>query len=104
VRRHQPYTHSRANASTADALFSDLARTHVKLVDFGVSKFAQAPQTTALDKPGNISVAGSPAYMAPELLPSGKKEDEDEDLKLEDGKVGYACDVWSLGAFALLCQ
>lgn len=57
-----------------------------------------------MDKPGNLSVAGSPAYMAPELLPSSKKEDEEEEegLKLEDGKVGYACDVWSLGAFVYL--
>ncbi|KWU42126.1 kinase-like protein, partial [Rhodotorula sp. JG-1b] len=52
-----------------NALFADEAKTHVKLVDFGVSKFAAGPSPTTAPK---VSVAGSPAYMAPELLPGGR--------------------------------
>ncbi|BGP46731.1 hypothetical protein JCM10450v2_002579 [Rhodotorula kratochvilovae] len=81
-----------------NALFSDSLRTHVKLVDFGVSKFAAAPHP-GLDE---HQVAGSPAYMAPELLLSGAGADERaEEVQArtadEANAVGYACDVWSSG-------
>ncbi|GAA6059844.1 hypothetical protein JCM10212_003756 [Sporobolomyces blumeae] len=74
-----------------NALFSDVSKTQVKLVDFGVSKFAR-PDALASDGerkgPASSSVAGSPAYMAPELIDSSEKIDDD---------TGYACDCWSLG-------
>ncbi|GAA5821327.1 hypothetical protein JCM11251_004573 [Rhodosporidiobolus azoricus] len=80
-----------------NALFADSSKTRVKLVDFGVSKFAASQHAEGLDaEPVAMSVAGSPAYMAPELLPgnqtaagSGSAEDEE--------RLGFSCDVWSLG-------
>lgn len=42
-----------------------------------------------------MSVAGSPAYMSPELM-SGPQDREV--AAEEEEKTGYACDVWSLGA------
>ena len=78
-----------------DALFADEAKTHVKLVDFGVSKFAAGPSPTTANK---VSVAGSPAYMAPELLPGGRSDQVKEaEVSADDQQAGYACDVWSLG-------
>lgn len=78
-----------------DALFADEAKTHVKLVDFGVSKFAAGPSPTTAHK---VSVAGSPAYMAPELLPGGRGDQAKEaEVSADDQQAGYACDVWSLG-------
>jgi serine/threonine protein kinase len=79
----------------SDALFADEAKTHVKLVDFGVSKFAAGPSPTTAHK---VSVAGSPAYMAPELLPGGRGDQAKEaEVSADDQQAGYACDVWSLG-------
>ncbi|GAA5936144.1 serine/threonine-protein kinase [Sporobolomyces koalae] len=79
-----------------NALFADVSKTHVKLVDFGVSKFARAPAPGAEDHhdtrskiPPANSVAGSPAYMAPELIDSSDRSLDDE--------TGFACDCWSLG-------
>lgn len=79
-----------------NALFADVDKTIVKFVDFGVSKFARAPAPGAEDTkegrariPEPSSVAGSPAYMAPELIDSSEK--------VVDEETGYACDCWSLG-------
>ncbi|GAA6017926.1 hypothetical protein JCM11491_001221 [Sporobolomyces phaffii] len=79
-----------------NALFADESKSTVKIVDFGVSKFARAPAPGAEDHkdskskiPEPNSVAGSPAYMAPELINSGEK--------IVDDETGYACDCWSLG-------
>ncbi|GAA5855536.1 hypothetical protein JCM8547_007879 [Rhodosporidiobolus lusitaniae] len=75
-----------------NALFADPSRTHVKLVDFGVSKFAASQHPVGLkSEPVAMSVAGSPAYMAPELLGGA------EAVNSEETSAGYACDVWSLG-------
>ena len=82
----------------ADALFADVDKKVVKFVDFGVSKFARAPAPGVEDTkegrskiPEPNSVAGSPAYMAPELIDSSEK--------VVDEETGYACDCWSLGPY-----
>ncbi|GAA5946566.1 hypothetical protein JCM3765_000298 [Sporobolomyces pararoseus] len=79
-----------------NALFADVDKKVVKFVDFGVSKFARAPAPGVEDTkegkskvPEPNSVAGSPAYMAPELIDSSEK--------VVDEETGYACDCWSLG-------
>ena len=48
---------------------------HIKLIDFGFALVSSA-------KKANLDVAGTPYYIAPEVL---------------SGKYGKACDVWSLG-------
>ncbi|GAA6004737.1 uncharacterized protein JCM10292_002497 [Rhodotorula paludigena] len=79
-----------------NALFSDTLRTHVKLVDFGVSKFNASPVPGADDSVAGV--AGTPAYMAPELLPQkGSEQGRDGSKTPTDPNAGYACDVWSLG-------
>ncbi len=52
---------------------------HVKIIDFGMSKRVDAPHTPQLDE----NVAGTVAYMAPEMVTSGKY----------DARI----DVWGLG-------
>ncbi len=48
----------------------------MKLIDFGLSKSSK-------DKHSSLStIAGTPYYMAPEVL---------------DGEYNYKCDIWSLG-------
>lgn len=53
----------------------------VKVLDFGIAKLADAEQMTALTRPG--AVAGTPTYLAPELL--------------NGAAATPASDVWSLG-------
>lgn len=53
----------------------------VKVLDFGIAKPAESEQLTALTKPG--AVAGTPTYLAPELL--------------HGGSATAASDIWSLG-------
>jgi serine/threonine protein kinase len=47
----------------------------IKLIDFGVS-------ISQKEKKANMSIAGTPQYMAPEVL---------------TGYYGKECDIWSLG-------
>ena len=47
----------------------------IKLIDFGVS-------ISQKEKKSNMSIAGTPQYMAPEVL---------------TGYYGKECDIWSLG-------
>ncbi|KAK4047575.1 hypothetical protein OIV83_005362 [Microbotryomycetes sp. JL201] len=61
-------------------------KTTVKLIDFGISKFNNSGQV--------VESRGSPAYMAPELVPTSSTTD----TGLERQEMhGYACDIWSLG-------
>jgi serine/threonine-protein kinase len=53
----------------------------VKVLDFGIAKLADAEQMTALTRPG--AVAGTPTYLAPELL--------------NGAAATAASDIWSLG-------
>ncbi len=53
----------------------------VKVLDFGIAKPAEAEQLTALTRPG--SVAGTPTYLAPELL--------------HGAAASVLSDIWSLG-------
>lgn len=55
----------------------------VKLADFGMAK-----HLTGFE--GNLSLRGSPYWMAPELLQAVMKKDNSPDL-------AYAIDIWSLG-------
>ncbi|KAM0788111.1 hypothetical protein ACM66B_001278 [Microbotryomycetes sp. NB124-2] len=58
----------------------------VKLIDFGISKFNNSGQI--------VESRGSPAYMAPELVPTASSTE----TGLERQEMhGYACDIWSLG-------
>lgn len=71
----------------------------VKIVDFGVSEIFTK------DDEHHIKSAGSPAYMAPELLDSPFRCADtitvaDTRLPIEESSHhldGFACDMWSLG-------
>jgi serine/threonine protein kinase len=67
----------------------------VKLIDFGISRF-QADETERANH-------GSPAYMAPELLPQNSTTAIPNDKSRHD-LHGFACDIWALGVtlFALV--
>ncbi|KDO24963.1 AGC protein kinase [Saprolegnia parasitica CBS 223.65] len=58
---------------------------HLKLVDFGLSKVLS---TSAADGRKSKTLAGSPAYIAPEVLAAST---------LKDVSYSSACDWWSLG-------
>lgn len=70
-------------------------RKQVKLIDFGISKF-QADDTERENK-------GSPAYMAPELLPQNASATTINEKSRQE-LHGFACDIWALGVtlFALV--
>lgn len=53
----------------------------IKVLDFGIAKLADAEQMTALTRPG--AVAGTPTYLAPELL--------------NGAQASPASDIWALG-------
>ncbi|KAK4048575.1 hypothetical protein OIO90_005745 [Microbotryomycetes sp. JL221] len=61
-------------------------RTRVKLIDFGISKFNNKGEV--------VESRGSPAYMAPELIPTSSSTETGLDRQ---EMHGYACDIWSLG-------
>lgn len=77
-------------ASAAEEASGDDDEWQVKLADFGLSRMVSEGSFME-------TLAGTPQYVAPEVLSGLKTDDDDDDDEPKKKGYGKECDIWSLG-------